>query len=97
MGAREHYRCRHAARGSLSGAGGINNRGQVVGSSGTATATGNETHAFLWDHGTITDLGRLPEGNASEAFSINNRGQVAGDSGTEAEESFFTATLWTLK
>ena len=36
----------------------INNRGQVVGQAGVP---GNAFHrAFLWQHGTMTDLGTLP-------------------------------------
>src|SRR5687767_3227617 len=42
--------------GSFSEARGINPRGQVVGLSTTA---GGQTRAFLWDRGTMTDLGTL--------------------------------------
>jgi probable HAF family extracellular repeat protein len=49
----------------------INDRGQVVG--GSSTASGDE-HAFLWHAGTMIDIGP-PEGS-SRAIAINNRGQV---------------------
>jgi probable HAF family extracellular repeat protein len=51
---------------------GINNRGQVVGVSGTVTGG----HAVLWEHGTITDLGTLPGHTFSQASGINNQGVV---------------------
>jgi probable HAF family extracellular repeat protein len=53
----------------------INDRGEVVGLSATATG---ETHAFLWRRGRMLDLG-TPEGEIfSMAKAINNRGQVVG-------------------
>jgi probable HAF family extracellular repeat protein len=55
----------------------INNRGQVVGSTGGDT-TG---HAFLWQKGMMTDLGTLGS-DSSIALGINNRGQAVGGSGT---------------
>jgi probable HAF family extracellular repeat protein len=60
----------------------MNERGQVVGSSFT-NATPNPvtgvptTHPFLWDHGTMVDLGTLGGTNAG-AGVVNDRGQVAG-------------------
>jgi probable HAF family extracellular repeat protein len=59
--------------GSSSLANGINDFGQVVGESKTLAG---ETHAFLWDHGTITDLGKA--GETSSAHSINNQGEIVG-------------------
>jgi probable HAF family extracellular repeat protein len=66
----------------------INNRGQVVGSSNTASG---ESHAVLWEDGDITDLGTLG-GNQSVAWGINNRGQVVGQSTANFEQ--FHAFLW---
>ena len=62
--------------GSLSFAHGINNVGQVVGESLTASG---ERHAFLWSNGTMTDLG-YPSGYepSSWAYAINDAGQVVG-------------------
>src|SRR5271156_1870621 len=54
---------------------GINDRGQVVVYS--FTASGPE-HAFLFEDGVMTDLGTLPGGSVSSAFAINDRGQVVG-------------------
>jgi probable HAF family extracellular repeat protein len=64
---------------------GINDSGQVVGRSHQASQYGcsvNDTfHAVLWQNGSVTDLGTLPEDNFSEAYNINNTGQIFGWSG----------------
>jgi probable HAF family extracellular repeat protein len=60
-----------------SNAAGINDAGQVVGTSAAATGA----RAFLWDAvGGMQDLGVLPEGSGSSARGINNAGQVVGSS-----------------
>ena len=61
----------------------INNAGQVVGSSTSTvvTALGPMPHAFLWQNGTMTDLGVLPGQEDSAASAINNLGQIVGSSG----------------
>lgn len=59
----------------------INDRGQIVGTSGVQP---NFYHAVLWEAGVVIDLGALPGDNASGAFGINNRGQVVGYSGDHA-------------
>ena len=60
----------------------VNAVGQVVGASTTA---GNaETHAFLWQNGTMTDLGTLG-GISSQAIAVNALGQVAGWASTPNE------------
>jgi len=82
--------------GSSSSARGINDQGQVVGVSSTAT----NGHAFLWQNGSMTDLGTLGEdGNQayyySGAHGINDQGQVVGESG-HATLGGYQAVLWTV-
>ena len=55
----------------------MNDAGQIAGTSLTAAG---ETHAFLWEAGTMRDLGTT-SGTFSEAVAINVFGQVAGNSG----------------
>jgi probable HAF family extracellular repeat protein len=71
--------------------------GVIVGASYTGfapnTASGIPTlDAFLWDNGTMTDLGNLG-GTSSGAQCINNRGQVIGFS-TLAGDVVTHAFLW---
>jgi probable HAF family extracellular repeat protein len=58
---------------------GINNSGQIVGSS-------NNT-AFLYSNGTMTNLGSFGGSFGSIAYSINNSGQIAGVSWTSGNAS----------
>lgn len=60
----------------------INAAGQIVGVSGT--------HAVLWSHGRVQDLGTLG-GRTSEAHSINSAGQIAGFADTTQGRHAF---LW---
>jgi len=81
--------------GSFSSPSGVNNRGQVV---GTTTTTGNEVtrHAFLWtDTNGMVDLGTL--GGSSLAAAVNNRGAVVGSSVARCCPAFhfFHPFLWT--
>jgi probable HAF family extracellular repeat protein len=67
---------------------GINNAGQIVGQSQTATG---QFHPVLWENGTITDLGTLG-GTVGVANSINVAGQIVGQNQTAAGE--LHAFLW---
>ena len=60
----------------------INNAGQIVGETFTEDHDGI---GFLWDTGTWTDLGTLPNDSASWAYAINDAGQIAGSSGSRYE------------
>jgi probable HAF family extracellular repeat protein len=55
----------------------INNGGQVVGYSDSASAAGN-IHGYLWTGGPLQDLGILPGGTFSQATWANQRGQIIG-------------------
>jgi probable HAF family extracellular repeat protein len=77
--------------GAFSEAYAINDRGQVVGRSGTASGS---VHAFLSQEGVAVDLGTLPGGDYSEAYNINAKGQVTGasvTSGARCEPAPFNA------
>jgi probable HAF family extracellular repeat protein len=76
--------------GGFSGAGAINDTGQVIGSSQTFSGV---SHAFLWTANTgMIDLGTL--GGACGAGSINDRGDVVGTCGDSPNIRPF---LWTAK
>ena len=76
----------------------VNNSGQVVGWSrkpGADPATGSDSHAFLWENGTMTSLGKLdtyPPSSESQALDINNCGYVVGWSGEGL--GFHDAFMW---
>lgn len=67
--------------GSFSNATAVNDSNQVVGSSQDDDENGPE-HAFLWQNGTMTDLGTLSTvgSDYSKAFAINTSGQIVGES-----------------
>ena len=77
--------------GRISTARAVNDKGQVIGDSGTAGDAA--FHAFSWTQtGGMVDLGTLG-GTYSTAVAVNNEGQVVGGSGT-AGDAEFHATLW---
>jgi probable HAF family extracellular repeat protein len=65
----------------------INERGQVVGESKKESGLSG---AFLWQDGTMVELGTVPDAGLNGATGINNRGQIVGVGGG-------TAVLWTRK
>jgi probable HAF family extracellular repeat protein len=60
----------------------INNSGQII---GTSTTASGHRRAFLWHDGIMTHLGTLG-GNESVAHAINRRGQIIGSSTNAAGE-----------
>ena len=74
---------KEVALGTLGGKGSfvaaINNLGQIVGDSRVRDGW---WHAFLWQAGSMTDLGVRPPGRESGAYAINWHGQVVGWSAT---------------
>jgi probable HAF family extracellular repeat protein len=69
----------------------VNDRGQVAGISLIDT-TDPFSHAFLWQNGTMQDLGTLG-GNFSQPNYLNNQGQVVGIS-TLARDAVTHPYLW---
>jgi probable HAF family extracellular repeat protein len=67
----------------------INNAGQVVGAGHFASG---ERHAFLWQYGSITDLGTLYGDDISWATGINSYGHVVGYSSNSPVDTL--AFLW---
>jgi probable HAF family extracellular repeat protein len=56
----------------------INRSGQVVGDSYVNDAGANRRHAFIWDQGTMQDLGLLPGSTSCHADAINDAEEVVG-------------------
>ena len=80
--------------GTISGAIGINDAGQVVGYSNVKASSASDFFAFLWTPGGgMTNLGTLSGGNSSCAFEINSAGVIAGDS--FISNGNVNATSWT--
>ncbi|RZS36998.1 putative HAF family extracellular repeat protein [Herbihabitans rhizosphaerae] len=77
--------------GPLSAALAVNDRGDVIGQSYTATS--GEVHAFLWRDGRMIDLGAAPDGR-SNAVQLTDTGQIVGDTTTASGES--RPVVWTV-
>ena len=81
--------------GTISGAWGINNVGQIV---GRAYLPGDVTHhAFIYQDGVMTDLGTIGPGcnpGNSWAFDVNDSGQVAGWTCSGLAGGFTRAFRW---
>jgi probable HAF family extracellular repeat protein/T5SS/PEP-CTERM-associated repeat protein len=75
--------------GSWSEAHGVNDAGQVVGTSLTGSGYSG---AFLWQNGSMQNLGTLGGNGSSGAWGINNSGQVVGFSINGAPQMH--AFLW---
>ncbi len=79
----------------------INDRGQVVGISGTcykAVGALSAKHAVLWENGSAIDIGNLGGVAWNTPAAINNRGEVAGFSdlpGDDPDHPNFHAFRWT--
>ena len=82
----------------------INNKGQVVGISGTcdvAVGAFSAKHAVLWENGRVINLGSLGGEGWNTPVAINNRGDIAGFSDLPGDVSGgvltpnFHAFLWT--
>jgi probable HAF family extracellular repeat protein len=77
---------------------GINDAGQVIGSSETGAFGPNNRfllHAFVWSEGVTRDLGMLPGDTSSVALGINNAGDIVGDSFSDCFSlATFRAVLW---
>jgi chitinase len=67
----------------------INDAGQVTGYATTSTST---THAFLYSHGQMTDLGTLGGSGTSYGYGINDAGQVTGSASTSTGQHAFLYT-----
>jgi len=69
----------HTFKDDLDGAAlAINDLGQIAGFSGTGVCANEFLHAFLWQHGTVTDIGNLGGTMGNIPQDINNRSQVVG-------------------
>jgi probable HAF family extracellular repeat protein len=74
---------------SASAATAINEKGQVVGISGTcdrAFGRFSAAHAVIWEDGTVTDLGNLGGVAWNTPTAINHRGDIAGFSDFPGDE-----------
>ena len=78
----------------------INDRGQIVGISGScdqAVGRRTATHAVVWENGRVTDLGNLGGDSWNTAGAINENGDIVGFSGTRPGDLDGTYTHAFLK
>ena len=82
--------------GGFAGAYGINEIGQVVGTSAASLPEGDQLRGFLWEDGRMTALDPLPPDVATQAFDVNDAGEVVGSSFNYTVQFLTTdqATLW---
>lgn len=82
----------------------INQKGQIVGISGTcdvAVGAFSAKHAVLWENGKVINLGSLGGAGWNTPLSINNRGEIVGFSDLPGDVSNgvltpnFHAFIWT--
>jgi probable HAF family extracellular repeat protein len=79
---------------------GLNNRGQVVGASslkGDVGCNGSgidncETHPFLWENGSLMDLGTLG-GSTGGASAVNDSGEIVGAASNQNDQALL-AFVW---
>ncbi len=77
--------------GEFSSAWGINDKGELAGTSSIEPGRGAPKRAFLWRDGEMFDLGTLG-GTLSEAYGINNQGRIVGWAGYDLSGS--AAFVW---
>jgi len=81
----------------------INNRGEIVGISGSCDqAVGRRTakHAVLWYNGSVTNLGNLGAELWITPMAINEHGDIVGFGATDANDlngDYLRAFIWTRK
>ncbi|MDM5176762.1 DUF3466 family protein [Massilia sp. DJPM01] len=72
--------------GTYSGGYGVNNQGDIVGSSSTGDpAESDLERAFIYSGGVMRNIGTLPNGDMSRALDINHAGQVTGLSSVSSD------------
>ncbi len=92
----------HDGFSTYGGANAINDAGQAVinaddlDEAGAKSGLGATSRCYLWQNGTVTDLGTLP-GFSMNAVAINNRGQIIGNAtktGGYPQSNFTHPFLW---
>lgn len=76
--------------GAYSNVAGLNNSGDVV---GTSLVAAGINHGYLWKSGVMTDLGVMTQGDSSTALAVNATDQVVGAEISPAG-NHYTAVIW---